>query len=270
MCAPDPNKLFDLKQIVQYALIFGHPSMENTWQGIAVDFAHQMHWQTLFGFALCHALCTSSAGKTTLVCHMALIMACPGLYRKEIAAYNKVYKKPFMAQQRAKLMIYQSHVPDDQVCNFSDEDALCILLYNRILPEWVDHAYTYGMVYLKQKFHQPTMLLNIFHKVYNEHLEHLNSYGTLPVIPDWDRWQEITEEDQYCLIFKCTEESAAGIFPETMGLYHYIGMDLNVGQLWKQTLAHSTMPSIGAATNIALTNCEMVDVTAAGVQWPHQ
>ncbi|KAG6873963.1 hypothetical protein C0992_008260, partial [Termitomyces sp. T32_za158] len=35
-------------------------------------------------------------------------------------------------------------------------------------------------------------------------------------------------------------------------------------QLWKQTLVHSTMPSIGAATNIALTDCEMVDVTAAG------
>ncbi|KAG6883450.1 hypothetical protein C0992_008709, partial [Termitomyces sp. T32_za158] len=33
--------------------------------------------------------------------------------------------------------------------------------------------------------------------------------------------------------------------------------------LWKRTPAHGTMPSIGAATNIALTDCEMVDVTAA-------
>ncbi|KAG6857818.1 hypothetical protein C0995_005036, partial [Termitomyces sp. Mi166 len=47
MCAPDPSQPFDLKQIVQYALIFGRPGLENTWQGIAFDFAYCMHWQTL-------------------------------------------------------------------------------------------------------------------------------------------------------------------------------------------------------------------------------
>ncbi|KAG6873380.1 hypothetical protein C0992_008822, partial [Termitomyces sp. T32_za158] len=52
--------------------------------------------------------------------------------------------------------------------------------------------------------------------------------------------------------------------PEATGLYYYIGMDLNVGHLWKRTPAHGTLPALGAATNIALTNCEMVDVSAAG------
>ncbi|KAG6870174.1 hypothetical protein C0995_014794 [Termitomyces sp. Mi166 len=41
MCAPDPSQLFDLKQIVQYALIFGWLGLENTWQGIAFDFAYR-------------------------------------------------------------------------------------------------------------------------------------------------------------------------------------------------------------------------------------
>ncbi|KAG6893669.1 hypothetical protein C0992_009133, partial [Termitomyces sp. T32_za158] len=36
---PDPNVPFNLDQIARYALIFGRPGMENTWQGIAVDFA---------------------------------------------------------------------------------------------------------------------------------------------------------------------------------------------------------------------------------------
>ncbi|KAG6886488.1 hypothetical protein C0992_003732 [Termitomyces sp. T32_za158] len=35
-------------------------------------------------------------------------------------------------------------------------------------------------------------------------------------------------------------------------------------KLWKRILAHDTMPSVEAATNITLTNCEMVDATAAG------
>ncbi|KAG6873563.1 hypothetical protein C0992_008632 [Termitomyces sp. T32_za158] len=53
MCAPDPKKPFDLEQLAQYVLIYGRPGLENTWQGIAVDFAYCMHWRTLFGFALC-------------------------------------------------------------------------------------------------------------------------------------------------------------------------------------------------------------------------
>ncbi|KAG6874571.1 hypothetical protein C0992_007428, partial [Termitomyces sp. T32_za158] len=65
---PDPNVPFDLDQIARYVLIFGRPGMENTWQGIAVDFAYRMHWRTLFGFALCRALCANSTGKTTLIC----------------------------------------------------------------------------------------------------------------------------------------------------------------------------------------------------------
>ncbi|KAG6869830.1 hypothetical protein C0995_000234, partial [Termitomyces sp. Mi166 len=43
MCAPDPSQPFDLKQIAQYALIFGQPGLENTWQGITFDFAYHMH-----------------------------------------------------------------------------------------------------------------------------------------------------------------------------------------------------------------------------------
>ncbi|KAG6894086.1 hypothetical protein C0992_007564 [Termitomyces sp. T32_za158] len=108
------------------------------------------------------------------------------------------------------------------------------------------------------------MSLDIFCEIDNEHLKHLKLYGMPVAIPHWDGWCEISEEDHYCLMFKCAEEGVAGLFPEANGLYYYIGMDPNVGQLWKRTPAHCTMPSIGDATNIALTNCDMVDVTAAG------
>ncbi|KAG6878198.1 hypothetical protein C0992_008487 [Termitomyces sp. T32_za158] len=108
------------------------------------------------------------------------------------------------------------------------------------------------------------MSLDIFREVDDECLERLRLYGTPAAIPQWDRWRELTKKDHYRLMFKCAEDSAAGLFPEANSLYYYIGMDPNVGQLWKQTPVHGTMPSIGAATNIALTDCEMVDVTAAG------
>ncbi|KAG6884529.1 hypothetical protein C0995_010150, partial [Termitomyces sp. Mi166 len=145
MCALDPSQPFDLEQIAQYVLIFGQPGLENTWQGIAFDFAYRMHWQTLFGFALCWALCTTSAAKPAVV-----------------------------------------YVPDKMAQNFSDDDALHILLHNRISLDWVDHAYTYGMVYLEQQFHNPTMSLDIFCEIDDKRHQRLLCYGTPPAIPQWD------------------------------------------------------------------------------------
>ncbi|KAG6874852.1 hypothetical protein C0992_006242 [Termitomyces sp. T32_za158] len=108
------------------------------------------------------------------------------------------------------------------------------------------------------------MSLDIFGEIDDEHLKHLKLYGTPAAIPHWDRWHEISEEDHYRLMFKCAEEGAAGVLTEANNLYYYIGIYPNVGQFWKRTPVHGTMPSIGAATHIALTDCEMVDVTAAG------
>ncbi|KAG6898701.1 hypothetical protein C0993_004983 [Termitomyces sp. T159_Od127] len=231
MCTPDLNTPFNLEQLAQYAIIFGRPGMENTWQGIVVDYAYRMHWHTLFGFALCQALCANSTGKTMLVRLLALVMAWPGLYWEAVDAFNTVYEKPFKGQLKAQVSIFQVHIVDDQVRNFSDDDMLCILLYNHILVEWVNHAYTYGMVYLEQQFYHSTMSLNIFWEVDNECLEHLEVYGTPTAISQWVGWHEMSEEDYYCLLFKRAEESAVRLFPEAIGLYYYIGMDSNVGQL---------------------------------------
>ncbi|KAG6893898.1 hypothetical protein C0992_008248 [Termitomyces sp. T32_za158] len=192
-------------------------------------------------------------------------MARPGLYREAVAAYAAANPThPFVAQYGADVEIRQVHVPDDQVQNFSDDDVLCVLIHNRIPPDWVDHAYTYGVVYLEQQFHQPTMSLDVFRDVDDERLQRLSVYRAPPAIPHWDGWREISEEDHYCLLFKRAKEVAAQIDTEGLGLYYYIGMDPNVGQLWKQTPAHGTMPVIGPAINVALTDSIMVDATAAG------
>ncbi|KAG6881260.1 hypothetical protein C0995_002475, partial [Termitomyces sp. Mi166 len=125
------------------------------------------------------------------------------MYREAVASYNVAFPDQLLvAQYGSHLNILQVHVPDDQACNFSDNDALCVLLHNRILLDWVDHAYTYGMVYLEQQFHSPTMSLDIFREVDDECIEHLSRYSTPPTILHWDGWREMTEDDHYCLMFK--------------------------------------------------------------------
>ncbi|KAG6894193.1 hypothetical protein C0995_014837 [Termitomyces sp. Mi166 len=114
MRAPDPFQPFDLKQIVQYALIFGWPGLENTWQGIAFDFAYRMHWRTLFGFTLCWALCTTSTAKPAVVRRLALVMAQPGMYWEAVASYNAAFPdQPMVAQYESPLNLIQVHVPDE-------------------------------------------------------------------------------------------------------------------------------------------------------------
>ncbi|KAG6858164.1 hypothetical protein C0995_001591 [Termitomyces sp. Mi166 len=187
-------------------------------------------------------------------------MAWPRMYREAVASYNAAFlERPLVAQYGSHLNILQVHVPDDQAHNFSDNDALHILLHNHILLDWVDHAYTYGVVYLEQQFHNPTMSMDIFKDVDNEHIEHLSHYGTPPAIPQWDGWREMTEDNHYCLMFKRAEECLLPVPPEATGLYYYIGMDSNQVHLWRHTAAHGKLPSVSTATNIALTELSMVD-----------
>ncbi|KAG6881197.1 hypothetical protein C0995_002654 [Termitomyces sp. Mi166 len=187
-------------------------------------------------------------------------MAWPRMYHEAVASYNAAFlEQPLVAQYGSHLNILQVHVPNDQAHNFSDDNALCVLLHNRILLDWVDHAYTYGVVYLEQQFHNPTMSMDIFKDVDNECIEHVSHYGTPSTILQWDGWREMTEDNHYCLMFKRAEERLLPVPPEATGLYYYIGMDPNQVHLWKHMAAHSTLPSVSTVTNIALTELSMVD-----------
>ncbi|KAG6893461.1 hypothetical protein C0995_000492 [Termitomyces sp. Mi166 len=159
---------------------------------------------------------------------MALVLVWPGMYHEAVALYNAAFpERPLVAQYGSHLNILQVHVPNDQAHNFSDDDALHVLLHNCIPLDWVDHAYTYGMVYLEQQFHNPTMSMDIFKDVDNERIEHVSRYGTSPAILQWDGWREMMEDDHYCLMFKHAEERLLPVPPEATGLYYYIGMDPN-------------------------------------------
>ncbi|KAG6882224.1 hypothetical protein C0995_015383 [Termitomyces sp. Mi166 len=168
-----------------------------------------------------------------------------------------------VAQYRSHLNIIQVHVPDKMAQNFSDDDALCILLHNWIPLDWMDHAYTYGVVYLEQQFHNPMMSLDIFCEIDDERHQRLLRYGTPPAIPQWDGWREISKNNHYHLLFKRDEEHALSESPEAKGLYYYIGMDPNQVHLWKRMAAHGPLPPVPTATNIAPMESLVVAATTA-------
>ncbi|KAG6859254.1 hypothetical protein C0995_010278 [Termitomyces sp. Mi166 len=184
-------------------------------------------------------------------------MARPGMYREAVASYNAAFPDQLMvAQYGSHLNLMQVHVPDEMAQNFSNDNALHVLLHNQIPLDWVDHAYTYSMVYLEQQFHSPTISMDIFCKIDDERLQHLSHYSTPPAIPQWDGWREISEDDHYCLLFKCDKEHALPYSPEAKGLYYYIGMDPN-----QRTAAHGPLPPVPTATDIAPVESSVVAAT---------
>ncbi|KAG6858112.1 hypothetical protein C0995_002492, partial [Termitomyces sp. Mi166 len=184
-----------------------------------------------------------------------------------VASYNAAFlDQPMVAQYGSHLNLMQVHVPDEMAQNFSDDDALHVLLHNWILLDWVDHAYTYGMAYLEQQFHSPMMSMDIFCEIDNKRLQRLSHYGTPPAIPQWDGWREISEDDHYCLLFKRNKERALPDSPEAKGLYYYIGIDPNQVHLWKHMAAHGPLLLVPTATNI--TPVESLVVAAMTVSGP--
>ncbi|KAG6881971.1 hypothetical protein C0995_016428 [Termitomyces sp. Mi166 len=193
------------------------------------------------------------------------------MYQEAVASYNTAFlDQPMVAQYRFHLNLIQVYVPDKMARNFSDDDTLHILLHNWIPLDWVDHTYTYGMVYLEQQFHNPTMSLDIFCKIDNKRHQRLLCYGTPPAIPQWDGWREIFKDNHYHLLFKRNKEHALSESPEAKGLYSYIGMDPNQVHLWKRMAAHGLLLPVPTATNIAPVESPVVAATTASGPQPHR
>ncbi|KAG6895201.1 hypothetical protein C0993_009928 [Termitomyces sp. T159_Od127] len=170
-----------------------------------------------------------STAKNNLVQCLAPIMAHLGLYHKAMDSYNAVFKDhPIIFQHGQQL--------------------------DPIPLDWVDHAYTYGMVYLEQQFHQPMMSLDIFQEINDKCKQRLITYSTSPAILQWDGWHEIIKEDHYRLMFKREEECYQPDYTplKVRDLYYHIGMDSNWVNLWKQMSAHNVSEPSAPMTNIAL------------------
>ena len=75
----------------------------------------------------------------------------------------------------------------DEVANITEDNMYQVMLYNHMPIDWIDHAYTYGVVFLKQQFFKPNDALPCYIQVDNEQHNQLHIYGTPPAIVEWDR-----------------------------------------------------------------------------------
>ncbi|KAG6890990.1 hypothetical protein C0992_011521 [Termitomyces sp. T32_za158] len=79
--------------------------------------------------------------------------------------------------------------------NITDADVLQAILANCIPIEWVDHTYTFGVVYLETHFFEVNASIDIYQEVDDDCHQCLDLYGKPPAIPQWDDWQVPTKSN---------------------------------------------------------------------------
>ncbi|KAG6835154.1 hypothetical protein H0H93_004395, partial [Arthromyces matolae] len=199
----DPDDPFNINLSSRYSVIYGRPGRPGAFQGLVFDQAYQLNIRSWVGYSVIRALCPNNESRTALIRRLAYVAARPHFYQEAVDSYNTHHPNaPFVPLfvTDGRIRFHRVYVPIGNRHNFSDHDALRVLLRNHIPVEWIDHAYLFGKAYLDYHFEHPSMLTDEFVQIDNERITRLNQYGTPPAIPEWDGWRQLTPNDRSRLL----------------------------------------------------------------------
>jgi hypothetical protein len=81
--------------IAQYVTLHACPGGPNPFVGLAFNYAYQVHYRTVFGYALSRILSPpSSHARSVFVCHFSCLMAIPHRYLEYVQDWAKLHDQP--------------------------------------------------------------------------------------------------------------------------------------------------------------------------------
>ena len=124
------------------------------------------------------------------------MMALPRRYREAIWEYNRLNPThPFSAQTGPTFRLHQPRIDARRVPNLGMQDIINVLLDNRIPPEWMDHAYAFGLAYLEAHHSGHPIHRALFDEIDNERLARIQAHGVPNPIVAWDGWRHPSKGD---------------------------------------------------------------------------
>ncbi|KAG6815801.1 hypothetical protein H0H93_008973, partial [Arthromyces matolae] len=162
---PDYTNPFHLDGQAQYMLLYGRPGKHNVTPGLIWDKAYRINYRSIFGYNLVRSLCPNNEARPAISRQFAIVCSQPGLYSEALDAYNaRNPHAPFMelSGSSSHLQFHRVYVPAHGKQNFTVDDAIRVLMHNRIPRAWVDHAYPFGLAFLDYQFEHPSMLVEEF------------------------------------------------------------------------------------------------------------
>ena len=159
-----------------YLLHYNRPGSRNSVTGVAIDFAFRVGRRSVFGYALGRLLAPTN--RDTLQAfrrQYALLVSLPRRYREAIVEYNRANPHtPFTAQIGPTYRIHRVRYDSTHSSNISMQDVILALIDNHIPPEWVDHAYPHGIIFLNTHYTGSSLSQDLLDAVDNERIARLH------------------------------------------------------------------------------------------------
>ena len=205
---PPPEAAMELDVQGGYLLFNNRPGSANPLTGVDFDYAYRVGRRSVFGYALGRILAPIDRDASTAFRrHYALLVVLPGRYREAVVEHDRAHpQRPFTPQIGPVYTIHRPRRDPSQVANMSRDDVIQTLLDNRIPPEWVDHAYGYGITFLNGHYGDGWIDSDLLQAVDNEHVARLRRYGEPQAIAAWDGWRSPTPEEVRSLHATMAEE----------------------------------------------------------------
>ncbi|KAF8235388.1 hypothetical protein L208DRAFT_1257266, partial [Tricholoma matsutake] len=157
------EQLLDIDMMAQYIMHHGQLGSSNATHGVAMNVALQADHCSIFGYLLgCalgpHTVTTQSDFMQVYGCVVAL----PGYYCKAIDAWNLSNPNtPFVECSGDSLTIHP--YDNELVPNITMDMVTQHLIHHGIPPQWINHAYTFGLHHLNHHSH---LQAGPFHELY--------------------------------------------------------------------------------------------------------
>lgn len=194
---PAASSLANIDDLGHYLLNYHRPGSSNSISGVAFDYAFRVGRRSLFGHVLARLLCpTGRDAQHVFRRQFILTMVLARRYREAIVEYDRAHpQSPFVPQGGPTYTLYRPRLESSRIANLNVRDVLDVLLNNRIPPEWVDHAYSFGVLALNHLYTGAPLMRDLVDPIDNERLVRLHIYGEPPAIAAWDGWRHPTRDE---------------------------------------------------------------------------
>jgi hypothetical protein len=211
---PGPSSAFSMEQWMRYILYHGQPGCMNPFIGVAFNHVFHVHYHSIFGHLLFHALApVSSTARAVFTCHFTCLIVVPHCYQELVQDWVGINGQPEdFPDPRPTITLSRMDWMHPDVHTMTINNITHLMIDNHIPISWANHAYTYSLHFIDHYMTGSPEVCDLYEAVDDLRLLNLSIWGIPEAITEWDRWQVPTSEDLDRLQHILTAEEHKGIY----------------------------------------------------------
>ena len=244
-------RVFDQEIMAQYIVHHGRPGTRNNIHGIAMDHAHRIRRETVFGHSPASILApVETRYRTAYVRVLTSIMIRPFFYQERVDAFtasNPV--SPFQPITGGEFMISRFVPPEDRD-HINQDMVILHLIVNRVPIDWINHCYTYATYWWTHSWPvEGDALVATYRSVEAQRQERVARLGVPPMILQYSGWRYATIHDRTRILILEDLEERDGLRAHVDAQWLHVGAPVELDHIGPETVpATSTTVAAPAST----------------------